>query len=385
MSNKVEFENFVEPVRDPDGRLKAFLHDMRAAVRKKGRYALCIGSTHTSDIEWISAAGADGAARRLTPAIDAEALVLGCPKSSEHVPVSPAGIVSPVVLSRAMLDLVDCDIEVFDCGSFHPPQLECRRVGTNPAACVQTGNALPLDDVRHLFEEGRRAGISITQDASYLIIGECVPAGTTTALGVLTGLGYSAGKLVSSSMPSANHDERGELVRSGLVKAGLLSEHNVRAGLASSAPSLDEPLRAVAAVGDPMQAFAAGLAIEASKNVPVVLGGGTQMLAVYALAAATEGADYLRERPLAVITTKWVAFDTGSNPAALADLVGAPFAASCPNFHTSRHPGLRAYEEGNVKEGVAAGALMALAHLAGRSEKEICEAIDNQYDTMVKL
>lgn len=371
-SAKLEQLEFVQPVKDPDGRLKSFLHDLRIAVRKRGQYALCIGSTATSDLEGMSAAGADGNARRLTPAIDAEALVLGSPKSADKVPVSPRGIVSPVVLSRAMLSLVKCDIEVFDCGAFHAPQLEHLSLGGQPAACPDTGCALPLDVVHELFQHGRRVGQSLAKREAYVIVGECVPGGTTTALGILTALGYPASKLVSSSMPLANHDRRSELIKTGMELAALSSDLIEK-----------DPLLAVAAVGDPMQPFAAGIAIEASKYVPVILGGGTQMLAVYALAAAIEGKENLYGRPVAVITTKWVAFDSGSNPAQLAELVGAPFAASCPNFHCSRHHGLRAYEEGNVKEGVGAGAMMALAYLSGFSESEICEAIDNKYDEMV--
>lgn len=373
-STKIDQLDFVQPVNDPNGRLKFFLHAITNAARKRGTYALCIGSTALSDLEGISAAGADGSARRLTPAIDAEALVLGLPKSADNVPVSPRGIVSPVVLSRAMLSLVDCGVQVFDCGVFSPPQLpDCTRVGTSPAASPESGSALPIDTVKELFESGRRAGRRVGMDVDYLVIGECVPGGTTTALGVLKALGYPAEKLVSSSMPSADHGRRSKLIEDGIKTAGLT-------------PALvhAEPLRAVAAVGDPMQAFAAGFAIEAVKSVPVVLGGGTQMLAVYALAAAIAGAEWINEQPLAVFTTKWVAFDPGSDPGQLATIVGAPFAASCPNFHCSRHPGLRAYEEGNVKEGVAAGALMALAYLAGRSETEICGAIDNKYDEMVR-
>jgi uncharacterized protein (TIGR00303 family) len=306
----------------------------------------------------------------MTPAIDAEALVYGAPKSALNVPVSPRGIVSPVVLSRAMLDIVDCQIDVFDCGTFHSPMLEHERVGLRPAQCLQTGNALPITDVEMLYEHGRRVGRRLADEASYVIIGECVPAGTTTALGVLTGLGYDAMKLVSSSMPGSNHDRREDLVRSGLSKSGL------------TVP-VAQPLNAVAAVGDPMQPFAAGLMLEASKNVPVVLGGGTQMLAVYALAKAIEGEAQLEQRLAAVLTTKWVAFDGGSDPRSLAQNVNAPFAASCPNFHASCHAGLRAYEEGNVKEGVAAGALMSLAFLSGKTEAEICSAIDSQYAVMV--
>jgi hypothetical protein len=50
-------------------------------------------------------------------------------------------------------------------------------------------------------------------------------------------------------------------------------------------PSCD-PFKLVAAVGDPMQIAAAGMAIAASRRCGVLLAGGTQMLAVYALAQA---------------------------------------------------------------------------------------------------
>jgi NaMN:DMB phosphoribosyltransferase len=52
----------------------------------------------------------------------------------------------------------------------------------------------------------------------------------------------------------------------------------------------------------------------------------------------------------------------------------------------SRHEGLRSYEDGNVKEGVAAGASMAVAHIAGGAEPgAIVEAIDRCYDEMVPV
>lgn len=272
-----------------------------------------------------------------------------------------------------MLNLLDCKIDVYDCGSFVPPKLEVYRISSTPARRLDSGQALDQKLVDTLYSEGRRVGGQLAASAKYIVIGECVPGGTTTALGVLRALGYPADKLVSSSMPSTgHHDLRGQLVEEGIKKSGL-TEMTIRRA----------PLRAVAAVGDPMQPFVAGLALAASHVVPVVLGGGTQMLAVYALARAIVGDAVLNERALAVITTKWVAFDRFANPAELAALVGAPFAASVPDFGISRHSGLRAYEEGNVKEGVGAGAMMALAHLGGFSPERIHEAIDLQYDRMV--
>jgi NaMN:DMB phosphoribosyltransferase len=67
----------------------------------------------------------------------------------------------------------------------------------------------------------------------------------------------------------------------------------------------------VAAVGDPMQPVVAGMAIAASRTRPVLLAGGTQMLAVYALMAAiaaTEGCDW-NPANVVVGTTRWVARD----------------------------------------------------------------------------
>ena len=40
----------------------------------------------------------------------------------------------------------------------------------------------------------------------YLVIGESIAAGTTTALGVLRALGYDANEKVSGSMPTNPHD-----------------------------------------------------------------------------------------------------------------------------------------------------------------------------------
>ena len=75
-----------------------------------------------------------------------------------------------------------------------------------PARCVSSGQALPLPMVRHLFQAGLDWGHRLATQSkdSYLILGECVVAGTTTAMGVLTGLGYSAVGKVNSS-----HRDRG--------------------------------------------------------------------------------------------------------------------------------------------------------------------------------
>ncbi|MBY0356804.1 MAG: TIGR00303 family protein [Candidatus Obscuribacterales bacterium] len=363
--------NFIRHLHDPFGTLAVLIEKIAAS---SGRYLLCLGSTELSDREGISAAGCDAQSRRLTPAIDAEALCLGKTVSAPSLPVSPAGIVSPVVITRAVLKLLGIEPSIYDCGSFVIPQIEHITVSRLPARCLSTGPAMSLSLVQKLFDEGLKVGAELGKNSGHLIIAECVPGGTTTALALLTALGYPANELVSGSMPAPNLALRASLVQEALKKSGASVEH-----------FQSEPLSAVAVCGDPMQPFVAGLAAAASLHCPVVLGGGSQMLAVYALIKYLSLSTKLKVNfsALLVATTKWVAFDPACRSAELATLVGAPFLASCPDFNQSKHPGLSAYEQGNVKEGVGAGAVMAVAGWKGFSEMNIRTAIDDSYEQMV--
>lgn len=376
--------NFIATICDAGGQLSQLVFSLTegsAGNRGRGCFLLAIGSTESSDVPGISAAGATAEMRRMTPAFDAEALVLGRTSSGERVPVSPTGIVSPVVVTRAALGFLDCDTVVVNCGSFVAPAVGCITAGTTVARCLSTGQALEHSHVERLFRCGFESGLELRDRYEYLVVGECVPGGTTTALAVLKGLGYDADRLLSSSLPEANHQLRERLVNQGLERAGLY-----RDGCRVNRTREILPLEAVAACGDPMQPFVAGLALSASATVPVILAGGSQMLAVWALIseiAYRDGMD-LVSRSLAVITTKWVAFDRSAGIRRLAELVAAPFAASCPSFAKSRHSGLRAYEDGHVKEGVGAGGAMAAAYLIGNADPDsLVEAVDASYDQLV--
>lgn len=343
---------------------------------KSGKFFLCVAGTETSDIPGISAAGSSPESRRLTPALDAEALIDGRAHSCSSVPVSPRGIVSPVVITRACLQMIGMPIEIVDCGTFSPPQVSAKRVGSKPSGSVSSGHALSLEEVQHLFEAGKKAGAAVCEEFDYVVLGECVPGGTTTALAVLTALGWNVSGMLSSSTPVPQHDLKYSLVSIGLERAGLLGRHG-------SPP----PLTAVAAVGDPMQPFVAGFALTAMEKIPVILAGGSQMLAVFALMKALSKAMDNETRPRhlpIVVTTKWVAFDPGAKSSQLASMISAPYMAACPDFHQSMHPGLQAYEEGNVKEGVGAGAALFLAHAQGRfTETQILRSIDRVYLELV--
>jgi uncharacterized protein (TIGR00303 family) len=211
--------------------------------------------------------------------------------------------------------------------------------------------------VKHLLEQGLHWGQKLAAQvpAGYLVIGECVVGGTTTALAVLTGLGVDARDKVNSSHPTCNHQQKWQLVQAGLAKASEL-ERDLK----------NNPLALVAAVGDPMQIAIAGMAIAASRSSGVLLAGGTQMLAIYALLRTIAQTYDLPWQPtnIAIGTTRWVAEDATGDTVGLATVVGkVPLMATQLSFANSRHAQLRAYEQGYVKEGVGAGGCAIAAHL----------------------
>ncbi len=317
-------------------------------------FACVLGFTKTGLIPGISAAGATPEARQYTAIADAEFLYHG-PQAQPQYPLPPlqAGA-SPVLISRAVVEALEIPVYLFNAGLPHPPVVPVIDLGGTTAECLSQGCALELATVKNLLEQGLSWGeqlASMTQ--GYLILGECVVGGTTTALAVLTGLGIAADGKVNSSHPVCNHAQKWAVVQSGLQRAAI-------------GDSSLKPLQLVAAVGDPMQVTVAGMAIAASRTTGVMLAGGTQMLAVYALIQSLAMAHGLAWQPEQVVvgTTRWVAEDPSGHTVKLAQLVGGvPLLATQLSFATSRYAQLRAYEQGYVKEGMGAGGCAIAAHL----------------------
>ena len=344
------------------------------AASNNGAFVLCTAGTRTSDCDGISAAGASSAARRLTPAVDAEALLTGRVYSASELPVSPDGIVSPVVISRALVKKLDLNSLVIDAGCFVTPKVECLRFGNEPANCLSSGAAIPRALVQLLFDQGVELGKKLAKEREFLVLAECVPGGTSTALAVLMALGFAAEGMTSSSLPQSNHGAKIALVAQGLSKSGF-----------STKQILEDPLKAISAVGDPVQATLCGVAYGASPHIPVLMGGGSQMLAIWAVLRAcfAKEKESFRADSIFVLSTKWVGFDRSAAVGKLAELLNAPFAVACPEFGQSRHQGLRAYEDGHVKEGAGAGASLCLAFMNELDHDEIIKTIDDEYDVLV--
>ncbi len=313
-------------------------------------FACILGFTETALLPGISAAGNTPQARQFTAIADAEFLVNGPGPAQYPLPSLDQGA-SPVYITRAVLNGQQIPLRILNAGLPIPPSIEHVDLGGQAARCLSTGAALPLNIVKGLWDEGLKWGQALAVPGSYIICAECVVGGTTTAQAILTGLGVPAFGKINSSHPVCNHAQKQQLVQAGLQKA--------------NAP-ISNPLDLIAAVGDPMQIVAAGIMVAASRTCGVMLAGGTQMLAVYALARSIATSQNLDWQPEEVVvgTTRWVAEDPTGDTVGLAKMIGSvPLIASQLNFSQSKYPQLRAYEQGYVKEGVGAGGCSVAAQL----------------------
>lgn len=338
-------------------------------------FACVLGFTATGLIPDISAAGATPADRQYTAIADAEFLYHG-PQPHPKYPLPPLSAgASPVLITRSVVSAQQIPVYLFNAGLPQPPSVPCINLGGMPARCLSSGNAMNLSTVKHLFEQGLTWGEKLAAQApeGYLVLSECVVGGTTTALAVLTGLGWDAAGKVNSSHPTCNHPQKLQVVRAGLEKFREGEGERGREGEESRiqnpkskvSPATADPLHLVAAIGDPMQIVVAGMTIAASRTKGVLLAGGTQMLAVYALIQAIVAAYSLewRSEQVMVGTTRWVAKDPTGDTVGLAKMIDASLVASQLSFATSRYAQLRAYEQGYVKEGVGAGGCAIVAAL----------------------
>jgi uncharacterized protein (TIGR00303 family) len=351
-------------------------------------FAFVLGFTETALIPGISAAGRTPEDRFYTACADAEFLYYG-PEYQPQYPLPPlAAGASPVLISRAVVESMQAPVYIFNAGLPQAPSVPTIDLGGTPAKCLSLGAAMEITTVRHLLEQGLIWGAELAAQnpQGYLILGECVVAGTTTALAILTGLGIAAVGKVNSSHPVCNHEQKWTLVQAGLEK---LRETGEVAGVNFSPSPLIDPLQLVAAVGDPMQVVVAGMAIAASRSCGVLLAGGTQMLAVYALTNAIAQAYTLPWQPRAVVvgTTRWVAEDpTGGTVELARNINQVSLLATQLSFADSCYPQLQAYEQGFVKEGMGAGGASIAAHLClDWQQQQLLQAIELQMERLSRF
>jgi uncharacterized protein (TIGR00303 family) len=281
---------------------------------------------------------------------DARVLLHG----ASDITLNPENTISPALISRAVISKLNIPLCIFNAGLPESCPSSVIDLEGHPAKCLTTASSLSVSLVEHLFNAGLEKGEQLFKDdkSEYIALSECVVGGTTTALAILCALGINAKGLVNSSHRHCNHDQKWQVVEQGLSKL--------------TQPC--SPFELVASVGDPMQIFTAGMAIVISRERGVILAGGTQMLAIYALARELAVMNKMHWNPEEIVigTTKWVASDRTGGTIELAELVGdVPLLSANIEFINSRYPQLRLYEQGFIKEGAGAGAAAIISDLYG--------------------
>jgi uncharacterized protein (TIGR00303 family) len=244
-----------------------------------------------------------------------------------------------------MMTLCNLPPLFINAGLRHTPTVPCYDVYGCTGEDPRFGDALPL--AKDLYHRGNAIGEILSQYTDLLVIGECVPGGTTTALCVLRALGYSAS--VSSSFADNPVSIKEEICSAAMSRI--------------SSDGIKEPLDIIKYTGDPMMPVALGMIKSYTGNL--ILAGGTQMLAVAALSKALD-----LHMPW-VVTTCYVRDDPTANVQHLAEQIRVRISYVDPGFGNLGHPGLARYCVGEVKEGFGAGGAMCLANLLGYSPEKI--------------
>ncbi|MCW4016606.1 MAG: TIGR00303 family protein [Candidatus Bathyarchaeota archaeon] len=338
---------------------------------KKPLFTCVIGVTETAKIHGISAAGENPEITDYTPPADVELLHLGKCRCIPGVPVTPDGIPTPALITMSALKLAEIPTLVVNAGLKVKPYVPFVELGGCPGRDIRTGKA--LDNAQEVMNRAIIAGENLSKTADYLVVGESIPGGTTTALSVLLAMGINAKGKVSSSMPLNPHELKIKTAEKALKAAGV-----------EASEFAHEPIKAVSTVGDPMQPAAAGLIIGAAKNVPVIMAGGTQMAAVLAVVNASNP-EVLGN--VAIGTTRWIIEDkTADLNGLVAEIADVPVLAADIDFGVSRFDGLKAYEAGVVKEGVGCGGatISAILKSKGTITKDVLlKEIENNYKQLV--
>jgi len=323
----------------------SFLSRLPDIAFTKPLFCSILGNTLLSTVPGISGAGPSPEGTLFTPVLDAELVTRGAITSFPMKPNTPTGCPTPASITRAMMELSEIRPLFINAGLRHPPTVPCFDVYGDVGCDPRYGDAVPR--ANELFARGEMMGEILSDTSDLLVLGECVPGGTTTALCVLRALGYNAA--VSSSFAKNPVSQKEDICR-------LVLERIHNAGVTG-------PLDIVRSAGDPMMPVAAGIAKKYTGSL--LFAGGTQMLAVCAVIKAMGGT-----QP-AVVTTSYVRDDPSANVQALADQIGTDIIYVDPGFGDLGHAGLARYCIGEVKEGMGAGGAMCLAYLTGHSADEI--------------
>lgn len=325
------------------------------------------GSTKTSTIPGISIAGPSPEGTLYTPTLDLEYLATGRPITLPVVPVSPEGLPTPALISRALVELTRASLLAVDSGTAHGIKAPHAVIPSSVAGGrIDEEPGLPRGVAERIIDEAKILGKNLARGVSGIMIGETIPGGTTTAAAIMEALAGRGVEVVSSSSNRNPKDLKRRVVEKAVERARRCS---------STYCIIEE-------VGDPVHTAIAGIAAGAMEaGAEIALAGGTQMGAVLAILNAL-GYDTSKAT---IVTTRWILEDNSSDIVGITERFNSGLAVAAISFSDAPWSGLRMYEEGYVKEGVAAGGMMALALAKGATPGEVKEAIYKEYRRLLNL
>ena len=340
-----------------------FIESLRG---KSATFMLSLSNTDTANIEGITQAGIPGKIY-LTPTLDSEFLTTGEVRSLGDIATTPKGVPTPALITRAVHLLKPFkNIELLNLGIKIEPGIKYFKIhnmGISPSSSIDTGANI---DALDLFEKGIQFGQTYNPNSDYLILGESVPSGTTTALATALALGYDAKDKFSSSFKDVPNDIKNKTIKKALKLASKEDEFFAKLGI----------------VADNMLIFNAGFILGSiEKEYKLILAGGTQMacvlLIVNSILKTMQG--NIDSSKLALCTTKWVSEDKYSDIKGLLEMLDFSIDAYSSDFDfgLSKHPALKLYDQGEAKEGVGAGGALVYGMINGLSKKKITKKVES--------
>lgn len=342
---------------------KDFIESLRG---KSATYILSMSTTKTCQIEGISQAGLPGILN-LTPTLDAEFVTIGEVRSLENIAVTPKGVPTPALITRAVHLLNPFkNVELLNLGIDNLPKIENFKIhnfGIKPSDSIDTGANI---DALELFQQGVEFGKNYICKDDYIILSESVPAGTTTAQATAVALKYDADGKFSSSFKNNPTNIKNKTIEQALEN--IKNENDL--------------FKILGSVSDNMLVFNAGFMLGCSHNkTKILLAGGTQMasllLVINSIIKTMNGV--FDSSNIALCTTSWVANDENSDIVSLLNMNDFKVDAYATNFNfsNSKHPALELYEQGEAKEGVGAGAALVYASLNGIDGNTVIKQVES--------
>jgi len=338
-----------------------FIENLRG---KRATFMLALSNTNTARIEGITQAGIPGLIH-LTPTLDSEFVSTGEVRSLDNIAKTSKGVPTPALITRAIHLLYPYNnIELLNLGLEVTPQLQyftTHNFDITPSESIDKNANI---DAQTIFQKALEFGQNYKCENDYIILGESVPSGTTTAKATALGLGYDCNSMFSSSFKNVPND-----IRETTITKALENISND-----------DDIFTVLGKVSDNMLIFNAGFILGLNNKIPLVLAGGTQMACVLLIVnkiLEMMGGEFDTSN-LSLCTTKWVIEDTNSDIKAILELLNFDINSYYVDFDfsLSNHPALKLYDEGEAKEGVGAGGALMYGFLNGLDKLKITSKVE---------